>query len=140
MATNSPSFIIIGKSEHSILPDGMVVGIGATVVSQLRQKNLTDYVSSDGYKIPTTVTITQILSEDKVKVRDIFGKEYETETRTLEPVLYELNGFIFYEDMQINAKQLETQLGGSSTTKNYYQKYMKYKTKYSTLQQQDISL
>ena len=105
MATNSPRFIIIGKSENSLLPNGMVVGIGATVVSQLRKKNSTDYVGSDGYKIPTTVTITQILSEDKVKVRDIFGKEYETETRRLEPVLYELNGFKFYEDMQINAKQ-----------------------------------
>jgi hypothetical protein len=110
MTTNPPSFIIIGKSEYSILPDGMVVGIGATVVSQLRKKNLTEYKDADNYAVPTTVTITQILSEDKVKVRDIFGKEYETETRTLEPVLYELNGFIFYEDMQINAKQLESLL------------------------------
>ena len=139
MATNSPTFIIIGKSDHSRLPNGMVVGIGSTVVSQLRKKNLTEYRDADNYPVPTTVTITQILSEDKVKVRDIFGKEYETKTRTLEPVLYELIGFKFYRDMQTKAKQLETQLGGSSTTNDYYQKYMKYKTKYSTLQQQDIS-
>ena len=113
-----------------------VVGVGASCVSQLKKTNLEDYVNADGYKIPTVVTIVEIISKTKVKVKDIFNKTYEININKLEPVLYDLNGFEFYANMQKTAKSLNNQLGGGNVNKNnniYYKKYMKYKFKYNQI-------
>ena len=104
------------------------IGVGASCVSQLKKTNLEDYITPERYnKIPTVVTIVEIISKTKVKVNDIFDK--------LEPVLYDLNGFEFYANMQETAKNLNNQLGGNVNKNNniYYEKYMKYKSKYNQI-------
>ena len=63
-----------------------VVGIGASCVSQLKKRNLEDYIDTGGYSIPTVVTIVEITSKTKVKVQDIFEKTHEKHIDELEPV------------------------------------------------------
>lgn len=127
-----PTCVNIGLG--SVRPS--MVGVGASCVSQLKKTNLEDYVDADRYKIPTVVTIVEIISKEKVKVKDIFDKTYEININKLEPVLYDLNGFEFYANMQKTAKSLNNQLGGGNVNKNnniYYKKYMKYKFKYNQI-------
>ena len=127
-----PTSVKIGLG--SVRPS--VLGVGASCVSQLKKTNLEDYIDANGYKIPTVVTIVEIISETKVKVKDIFNKTYEKNINKLEPVLYDINGFEFYATMQNTAKSLNNQLGGGNVNKNnniYYQKYMRYKFKYNQI-------
>ena len=101
-----------------------VVGVGASCVSQLKKINLEDYTTPKGNKIPTVVTIVEIISKTKVKVKDIFDKTYEKNITELEPVLYDQLGFEFYATMQKTAKSLNNQLGGGNVNKNnniYYE-------------------
>ena len=122
-----PTSVTIGIG--SVQPS--VVGIGASCVTQLKKANLEDYIDNEGFKIPTVVTIVEILSKTIVKVKDIFGKIYDKNVNELEPVLYERNGFEFYAEMQKNAESFQKQLGGGYVNnKNYYNKYRKYKLKY----------
>lgn len=124
-----PASVTIGLG--SVRPS--VVGVGASCGSQLKKGNLEDYIDADGYKIPTVVTIVEIISKTKVKVKDIFDKIYEKNINELEPVLYDLRGFEFYAKMQETARNLEGQLGGGYDNKSnniYYNKYIKYKLKY----------
>jgi len=89
-----------------------VVGVGASGVSALRKDseegkhNYELYRTDEGYSIPTVVTITKIHSKTTVSVRDIFGKEYEAETKMLEPVMFDKLGFEFYAKMQEKAKSV----------------------------------
>jgi hypothetical protein len=121
-------------------PDGIIVGIGSVVVSQLRKKDLTEY-SENGSSIPTIVTITDILepSSTTVKVKDIFGKTYETKIAKLEPINF--SAFDLYASMQSKAKGINDsgQLGGGlgqlggDLIDDDYKKYIKYKIKYTNL-------
>jgi hypothetical protein len=129
----SAKFIIIGKGDHSMTPDGVIVGIGSVVVSQLRKKDLTEYIEN-GSKIPTIVTITNILepTSTMVEVKDIFGKTYQTEIAKLEPINF--SAFDLYASMQSKAKGINDsgQLGGGLIDDDY-KKYIKYKIKYTNL-------
>ena len=111
-----PTSVTIGIIGPGSRPS--VIGVGASCVSPLKKTNLEDYVDANGYKIPTVVTIVEIISKKKVKVKDIFDKTYEININKLEPVLYDLNGFEFYAKMQNTAKSLNNQLGGGNVNKN----------------------
>ena len=124
-----PSCVTIG--EGTVRPS--VVGVGASCVSQLKKKNLEDYLDAEGFKIPTVVTIVEIISKTKVKVKDIFDKIYENNIKELEPVLYDQLGFEFYAKMQKTVESLNEQLGGVYDNQN--NKYMKYKIKYQQISQ-----
>ena len=112
MSTPPPPYVTIGQDRNSVRSANL--GIGASAVSQLMIKYakgvFTIFKNKDGYCIPTVVTITEVVSKDTVKVKDIFGREYLRPASKLEPVLYDLNGFEFYAKMQQTAKQYHTEM------------------------------
>ena len=103
--------ILLGSSEISIEHGDKTINVDDQLVCALKNDQLENYKSSEGYFIPSIVTVISIVNNDSVIVEDILKKRYEINIKESEPILagrqkaYEKmisNAFSFIKNNQPN--------------------------------------
>lgn len=97
------------KSSISISADQFgfrKVKVGSPVLMHLRDLSGTVYLDQNNNTVYTVGVLINILSKDKVQVKDSFGNTYVVFTNELKAVLIDVHGHQYYSDMTVNAQSL----------------------------------